>query len=1393
MSDDEQRNSTSFGRSENSRNDDDQEEGVPSDEGSGDDIDRAGSMDDSSEEDEDEDEEEQRRVAEGFIVDDEEEGEGEGEDDDAAKARKHKRKRRALEAQEGLDEDDLDLLEENTGFKRRTEPKFKRLKRRTEQEKPRDLEAIFDEDEQPEQEEPMQGYDEMDDFIEQDESDDEREARIVRPRGPRAARPEVAGINPEQWDEIYEIFGDGGEYADALEEDEDELTEKKETQLKDVFEPSEIVERFLTEDDDHIRMRDIPERMQIRHAASSDKKLEDREIEEETTWVVKVLSKDRRMDEYVREPFKNAVKNVLTYMSQEFLEVPFIWAHRRDYTIYVDSTNQSIDLLSHDDLWTIQDLDFKYRSFLDRRAAVRTTYEKLELSDDYFEDLFRSAETIDDVANLSEYITYKYSKEIREANQRRANGYKKPVRSSIYERARNTAVMDFVKAFGINAQEFATNVHEGNRRHFAEDPEALPVEHAEKFIVQGTEFSSADAVLHAAHDIIAQELGVDLQLRREVRFIYQNQGRISVMPTEKGITEISETHPYNAFKYLYQKPVAMFDNTVQILQIIDAEQHGLVEVSVGIADEGRIFKGLLDLYTSDGFSAVAQAWNEERSSALRTALDKHLYPYAGRWLRERLRQDAEDWLAGRCGDTLEQRINMAPYKPRGLDRGNVPRVLSVSWGHGDPMRDAIMAVYMDENGRVLDQTKFNNLRDEEYRAELAELLERRRPDVVAIAGFSVGTHWCRQQVAGIIETLNASEPLDVEIIYVNDDVARIYHTSKRGLEEYGDLPPMARYCVALARYTQSPLHEYASLGKDLLAITFDTWQKFVPEEKLMDRLERALINVVNATGVDINDAIQKQYRSSVLQYVCGLGSRKVTSIVKRINSYGGHLATRAELITRGIITSTVFVNCASFIRIPQDDVQVARRDDIEPDVLDDTRIHPEDYELARKMAADALELDEEDLQDYHNKSDVVKQLMKDEGVGLDQLILEDYAFELERVTRQQKRVTLHTIKEELQSPYADKRAEFRPPGTMEVFTMLTGETPQTLQPGFIVPATVRNVRQSMAYVRLDSGIEGEISYQNVSDDPSFSHVTDMLSPGQTIQARVLEIDYEQFRCQLSTRKSDVLPGDADLRLVRPDVNFDEEAWQRDQDKLALSRQKSEVKATRVIQHPLFKALNSRQAEHYLESLHRGDVVIRPSSKGNDHLVVTWKIDDGVYQHIDVLELDKDNEFSLGRTLKVGGKFTYSDLDELIVSHVQAMARKVDEMLNHEKFKRGTKDDLETFLNNALLANPNRAAYAFGLDKDHPGYFHLAFKTGPRDSISTWSVKVIPGGFSLRDTVYADMQNLCNGFKIRIATMQAQQKSAAQPPPRRQPQSDYRGYGGSGGGGWQQPISNGWGY
>ena len=70
---------------------------------------------------------------------------------------------------------------------------------------------------------------------------------------------------------------------------------------------------------------------------------------------------------------------------------------------------------------------------------------------------------------------------------------------------------------------------------------------------------------------------------------------------------------------------------------------------------------------------------------------------------------------------------------------------------------------------------------------------------------------------------------------------------------------------------------------------------------------------------------------------------------------------------------------------------------------------------------------------------------------------------------------------------------------------------------------------------------------------------------------------------------------------------------------------------------------------------------------------------------DVVELNADPTGQIiGSKLIVDGTHQFSDLDEVIVNHVQAMARKVEELMMHEKFKAGTEDDLRAYAPRAFV-------------------------------------------------------------------------------------------------------------
>lgn len=354
-----------------------------------------------------------------------------------------------------------------------------------------------------------------------------------------------------------------------------------------------------------------------------------------------------------------------------------------------------------------------------------------------------------------------------------------------------------------------------------------------------------------------------------------------------------------------------------------------------------------------------------------------------------------------------------------------------------------------------------------------------------------------------------------------------------------------------------------------------------------------------------------------------------------------------------------FMNCASYLRIQGVD---------DADILDDTRIHPQEYDLARKMAGDALEIDEDDMDDYDTKVAIVRRVVKEYPKKLNDLILDDYATVLREQYRAPKRQILEHIKLELQGPYHDRRNRYTRPTLEETFTMVTGETPETLREGFIIPVKVQQLRGKMAICLLSNGLEGMLYIDNVSDTRVMS-VGDVLEQGSTVNAKVLHIDKEKFVVDMSCKESDTRP-DADLELRRlpNDQYYDMTAEAAEINRRnALLKKKTRVQ--RTVNHPLFRPFNYSQAEEYLSDRQRGDLVIRPSSRGADHIAITWKVDDNMYQHIDVVEVRKDTSAFAPVQYKVNDQI-FDDLDQLIVTYVEAIAAKAEELIAHPKYRSG---------------------------------------------------------------------------------------------------------------------------
>ncbi|KAI5949370.1 SPT6 [Candida jiufengensis] len=1401
-------------------------------EGEGDDL-RNDSVTDSSEEDDDDDNEEEiQKVRAGFIVDDDE------EEIETKKRRRHKKRRREPETEgdreetnDALDEDDLELLLENSGIKPSNQGnKFKRLKRRTDND-----EDIEDEDassrEQERQRKVRQGVDDIfadeeaddlgeddlqdrdlgnrqsshrdvvdeedvDDFIEDDEfSDDDEETKRARQEERQRLKKRKSGIDSrlsnvdrKSLQELFEAFGDGNEYEWALEAQELEdagAGNDEPTTLDEVFEHSELKDRMLTEEDNMIRIIDIPERYQRFRAALDYIDLDDEELDLEKQWVANIMLGERPgiLGTFLEEPFKECVGKVVEFVSRDSLEVPFIWSHRRDNLLYshiVDNAEGGVSssvhkLLFEDDLWRIVKLDIEYHSLYEKRLNIEKLIQALDLHDDLTMDI-KSLNTMVAVQDIHDYIQFTYAQQIRELSNKESDSNeeenskvkgKKHSKYALYDRIKSNILYDGVREYGITAKQFGENVQDQSfnnfqasyRIHATDDSTESPEFIIDRLVDDADVlFKEEKTARDAIRRTFAEEIFHNPKLRHEVRNTYKSVGSISVALTEKGKTAIDHYSPFADIKYaINRSPAELVQKPDVFLRMLEAERLGLAIIKVETRDFESWFQAIFNCLKSDGLSENSDKWNKERELVLRIAFQK-LCAMVSQNTKEDLRRECERLIASEVRAKILSKIDQAPFTPFGYDKGTKPNVLALTFGKGDQF-DAVVGAFVKDNGKAqaFFKSEFNPIRDSEsaesFMGELKEFFDHNlhadKADVITISGFNINSKRLFDTVKKFVEEngitanthdLNVEHPPLVNVIWGQDETARLYQNSSAAKIDYPDKATIVKYVIGVAHYIQNPILEYVSLGDDILSLTFHEHQKLIPIDLVKEALESAFVDIINMTGVEINVAVRDPNVAKLLPFIAGLGPRKASGLVRNIvNNLNSTLATRSDLVVSDLTPGTIFMNCASFFNIPADDAANVSSQSIE--LLDATRIHPEDYELARKVAADAIELDEEDIQDMEEKGGVVQQLYREGVEKVDDLNLIDFGRQIENKMGKKKFATLQMIKEELVNNYIDIRRHFKILDNQEYFHMLTGETKETFGVGAVVPVTIVKVgknfhdpqaRIKWAKVVTSSLIQGNVEEDRIPRDQD-------LQQGQVVQAVVLEFYYDTLGAVMSLLKEDIRR--ASIPKFRKeggkwDLRAEEEDWMKER-----AKEKAKQANIRNIQHPLYRNFNYKQAEEYLAPQNLGDCIIRPSSKGPNFLTITWKVGTNLFQHLSIEEKTKGRF----KEYYVDGK-KYQDLDQLIFQHIQTMSKNVDNMVRHTKFKDGSISEVNEWLESYTKANPKNSAYVFCYDHRNPGNFLLLFKVNVKTPITTWHVKTEPEGYSLRNFHYNNMMQLCNGFK-----------------------------------------------
>ncbi len=570
------------------------------------------------------------------------------------------------------------------------------------------------------------------------------------------------------------------------------------------------------------------------------------------------------------------------------------------------------------------------------------------------------------------------------------------------------------------------------------------------FINQENGVLSADDAIKGALDIIAEDISDNAELRKQLRELFFKKGVVNSVAT----SEDSDVVYKNYFEY--SEGVSTIAGH-RVLAIDRGEKEGAIKVNVTVPDgEGEKLCILKYVKNESECGKLVKLACEDSFSRL-------IKPSVEREIRAELSAKAQEGAIKVFSSNLRQLLMSPPVKNTvtlGLDPG---------YAHG--CKTAIV----DPTGKVLDTAIVYITRSkgeaEKAKKILADMIKKYNVTTIAIGNGTAS----RETEAFTIELIKEIEH-KVEYMVVSEAGASVYSASKLAAEEFPDYDVSLRSAVSIARRMQDPLAELVKI--DPKAIGVGQYQHDMPKARMDDALKGVVEDCVNSVGVDLNTASY-----SLLSYISGINSGVAKNIVL-YREENGAFTDRKQLLKVKKLGAKAFEQCAGFLRVPDSN-----------NPLDNTGIHPESYDVAKKL----LEKCGFDFEDVGN-TEKLKEVF-------DKANLNEISNELEVGLP-----TLTDVVKELEKPGRDPRDELPPP------IMHSGDLMELkdLKAGMELVGTVRNVIDFGAFVDVGVHEDGlvhisQMSYKRVN------HPLDVVKVGDIVKVWVVDVDLERGRLALTMK------------------------------------------------------------------------------------------------------------------------------------------------------------------------------------------------------------------------------------------------------------------------------------
>lgn len=564
-------------------------------------------------------------------------------------------------------------------------------------------------------------------------------------------------------------------------------------------------------------------------------------------------------------------------------------------------------------------------------------------------------------------------------------------------------------------------------------------EKAKEFVKEDTEnpelsVPTVEDALNGAKDILAERTSQDTNNRSAIHDLYMKEGMIKT----KGIgdEEAAKTSTYQMY-WDYSEPLNQV-KPHRILAINRGEREGALEVTIDVDVDSAVLLLQKKVIINNNY----------HKDAIEDGVVRLLSPAVIREIRSDETDEADSHGIGIFSENLKNLLMAQPIKGS--------RVLGVDPG----IRTGTKCAALDETGKYLGSFLIRQVTDPDgsYNA-VNEAIRKYNIQVVAV-GNGTGS----PEVQAIVSKVISENYPDVRYTVVDESGASVYSASDIAREEFPELDLTIRGAISMGRRLQDPLAELVKI--DPKAIGVGLYQHDVNQKKLSEMLDEVVGSVVNQVGVNLNTASY-----SLLKYVSGINSSTAKKIVAYRDS-NGKITSREDLKKVPGLGPKAFEQCAGFLKISES-----------ADPLDNTWVHPENYDVAREL-----------LPLIQNKdkvsADFKKQLAEKYNLG---------------------ETTLNDIIDELQKPNRDPRDGYPAPIMQQGVVQF-----EDLKEGMKVTGKIRNVVDFGAFVDIGIHETGLIHVSELSD--SFvSDPMEVVKVGDIKEFTIIGLDKDRRRISLSLK------------------------------------------------------------------------------------------------------------------------------------------------------------------------------------------------------------------------------------------------------------------------------------